>query len=115
MTSRQTLEHELRRVRRPTIPPGLRDRVLRAVPTQSREGAAPLAAVPRVGAWRFLAVAGALMAVLAAGLWQTYPQPDSLPPSAGEGRQRQVVRPAGDDVVVFWLDDDTPVLVELSK
>jgi FtsZ-interacting cell division protein ZipA len=68
-----------------------------------------------MGAWRLLAVAAALIAVLVAGLWQTRPQPGSPAPPAVERRQTQVVRPPGDDVVVFWLDDETPVFVELAK
>jgi len=114
MMNKQTLEHELRRVSRPRIPPEFRDRVLRAVPAPSCEGVAPLAAVPRVAGWRFLAVATSLVAVVAAGLWRVLPQPGGPLPRA-EGQRVQVVRPAGDDVVVFWLDDETPVFVELSK
>ena len=120
MMSRQRLEEELRRIRRPRIPPDTRDRVLRGAAELGPEQAARSAGVMRPRRWRLVAASAAaavaLAVVIGGGLRLIAPgRPGTPPPPPAEALKNQPVKSPGDDVVVFWLDDETPVYVELSK
>lgn len=70
--------------------------------------------------WRFAAVAAALVISVAAGLWAVRPKAPaagtaSAASATAASRSRQVAKAPGDDTVVFWLDDETPVLVGLAE
>jgi len=140
MTGNVPLESEVRRLRREGVPPALRDRVLAAaeVAARSTAGVAPISSRT---SWRFAAVVASLAMAVIAGLWYVTA---SRPPAAeGEGRvalpaaaagarpgpaspqavpvagarrgSSRPVRPPDDDTVVFWVDDDTPVFVNLLE
>jgi hypothetical protein len=52
---------------------------------------------------------------IAGGLRVASPQRTRPPQAVTKAPRSETVRPPGDDVVVFWVDDETPVFVDLSK
>ena len=116
MIAKDRLELELRRLRRLPVRDDLRDRVLTAAAAcPERESRGGPAGIP----WSFAAIAAALAIVVALGVWTVRPEPpavEAVPPVvAPAARQTQITRAPGDDVVVFWLDDETPVFVSLNE
>jgi hypothetical protein len=116
MMTNEELVRELRRARRRAISADLRDRVLAAAESVPTVGLPDLrtSGPARFVSFRFAVVAVALAAVVSAGLWNVRQTPPVASPGALADRHTKITGPPGDDVVVFWLDDETPVLVSLA-
>jgi hypothetical protein len=116
MMTNEQLERELRRARRQPIGTDLRDRVLAAAESLSSDGLPDLqtSARARPVSFRFAVVAVGLAAAVATGLWSVRQTPPATSPRVLVHRSTQITTPPGDEVVVFWIDDETSVLVSLG-
>jgi|WetSurMetagenome_2_1015567.scaffolds.fasta_scaffold84291_3 hypothetical protein len=113
------LESQLRRLRRERVPGDLRARALAAARQQtSSTGPHKPRKMPTSAAWRFAMAAASLAIVVAACVWYvaaSRPSGDAPRVVAVGGTAHRPVAPPGDDTVVFWVDDDTPVFVNLLE
>jgi len=114
MIAKQQLESEIRRLRRAPVRVDLRDRVLAAAASGTSAGG-HTGRARQFWSWRFAGVLVALVIVIAAGIWTVRSTPPARPANPPAAQQIQVTRAPGDDIVVFWLDDETPVLVSLAE
>ncbi len=113
MIKKDQLESALRRLPRPPLPGDLRGRVLAAAHAVAGRGAGNR--VRPYWSWRFAAIASVLAVFVAAVIWSVGRMPPARRANPPRAQQTQFTRPPGDEVVVFWLDDDTPVLVDLAE
>jgi len=116
MMTNEQLVRELRRARRRPVSADLRARVLAAAESAPPPDLLDLrtSAPARFVSFRFAVVAVGLAVVVSAGLWSVRQTPPVVPPSGLGVQHGQITRPPGDDIVVFWLDEETPVLVGLA-
>lgn len=114
MIRKDQIELALRRLRRSPVPDDLRDRVLRAA-AGATEVRASTSRVRPYRSWRFVSIAAGLAILVAAGIWSVRSTPPARRASPPTVKQTQITRAPGDEIVVFWLDDDTPVLVSVAE
>jgi hypothetical protein len=112
MRMSDSIERRLQRLDRPPIPPQLRERVLRAAGLILQPAPRSLRVGPT--SWRLGLVALTATVALAVALGLLLPWGDRREDSVLRTSSVATVTTA-DDVVVLWLDEDTPVYVEMVQ